>query len=68
MDDKIYVLYVDMDKVNNIEDIKTALEDLRKALPDKTCICLPKEFTLEEVERSQIIEDLQKTIVLLSQE
>ncbi len=67
MDDKIYVLYVDMDKVD-VEDIKAAIDDLRKALPDKTCICLPKEFTLEEVERSQIIEDLQKTIVLLSQE
>ena len=67
MDDKIYVLYVDMDKVD-VEDIKTAIDDLRKALPDKTCICLPKEFTLKEVERSQIIEDLQKTIVLLSQE
>ena len=67
MDDKIYVLYVDMDKVD-VEDIKTAIDDLRKALPDKTCICLPKEFTLKEVERSQIIEDLQRTIVLLSQE
>ena len=67
MDDKIYVLYVDMDKVD-VEDIKTAIDDLRKALPDKTCICLPKEFTLKEVERSQIIEDLQKMIVSLSQE
>lgn len=67
MDDKIYVLYVDMDKVD-VEGIKAAIDDLRKALPGKTCICLPKEFTLEEVERSQIIEDLQKTIVLLSQE
>ncbi len=67
MDDKIYVLYVDMDKVD-VEDIKAAIDDLRKALPGKTCICLPKEFTLKEVERSQIIEDLQKTIVLLSQE
>lgn len=67
MDDKIYVLYVDMDKVD-VEDIKAAIDNLRKALPGKTCICLPEEFTLEEVERSQIIEDLQKTIVLLSQE
>lgn len=67
MDDKIYVLYVDMDKVD-VEDIKAAIDDLREAFPDKTCICLPKEFTLKEVERSQIIEDLQKTIVLLSQE
>ena len=67
MDDKIYVLSVDMDKVA-VEDIKAAIDDLRKALPDKTCICLPKEFTLREMERSQIIEDLQRTIVLLSQE
>ena len=67
MDDKIYVLYVDMDKVD-VEDIKAAIDDLRKALPDKTCICLPKKFTLKEVERSQIIEKKKKTIVLLSQE
>ncbi len=35
MDDKIYVLYVDMDKVD-VEDIKAAIDDLRKALPGKT--------------------------------
>ena len=67
MDDKVYVLYVDLNKVD-IEDAKTALDDLRKALPNKTCICLPKEFTLTEMDRSQTIKDLQKTIDYLSQE
>lgn len=67
MDDKVYVLYVDMNKAT-IEDAYHALQELKKALPDKTCICLPREFTLREMERSQVIKDLQKTIDLLSQE
>ncbi len=67
MDDKVYVLYVDLDKAD-IEDACNALQELKKALPDKTCICLPKEFTLIEMDRSQVIKDLQKTIDLLSQE
>ena len=67
MDDKVYVLYVDTNKTS-VEDAYHALQEIKKALPNKTCICLPREFTLREMERSQIIEDLQKTIVLLSQE
>ena len=67
MDDKVYVLYVDTNKTS-VEDAYQALQELKKALPDKTCICLPKEFTLKEMERSQIIKDLQKMIDSLSQE
>lgn len=67
MDDKVYVLYVDLNKVD-FEDAYHALQELKKALPDKTCICLPKEFTLTEMDRSQTIKDLQKTIDYLSQE
>lgn len=67
MDDKIYVLYVDINKID-IEDAYQALQELKKMLPNKTCICLPKEFTLKEMERSQIIKDLQKMIEYLRQE
>ena len=67
MDDKVYVLYVDTNKTT-VEDAYHALQELKKALPDKTCVCLPREFTLREMERSQVIKDLQKTIDLLSQE
>ena len=67
MDDKVYVLYVDTNKTS-VEDAYHAFQELQKALPDKICICLPREFTLREMERSQIIKDLQKTIDLLSQE
>lgn len=68
MDDKVYVLYIDLDKID-MESAQNAFNQMKKIFPEKTCICLlPEGLTLTEVDKSQLIKDLQTVIETLSQE
>ena len=68
MDDKIYILYVDMDKLDDLDTLKTSFESAQKLLPEKTLIWLPSYIHLEEVDKATAINNLQKMIETLSQE
>jgi len=67
MDDKILVLYINMDKVD-LEEVYEVFENLKKLFPNRECICLPDNYSLIEMDRTDVIKDLQKMIETLSQE
>lgn len=67
MDDKVLILYVDIEN-STLEETHLSFQALQKMFPNKTCICLPTNYSLEEVEKDEAIEKLQKMIDYLSQE
>ena len=67
MDDKILDLYINMDKVD-LEEVYEVFENLKKLFPNRECICLPDNYSLIEMDRTDVIKDLQKMIETLSQE
>lgn len=67
MDDKILVLYIDMDKVD-LAEVYEVFENLKKLFPNRECICLPDNYSLIEMDRTDVIKNLQKMIETLSQE
>ena len=67
MADKILVLYIDMDKVD-LEEVYEVFGNLKKLFPNRECICLPDNYSLIEMDRTDVIENLQKIIETLSQE
>lgn len=67
MDDKILVLYINMDKVD-LEEVYEVFENLKKLFPNRECICLPDNYSLIEMDRTDVIKNLQKMIETLSQE
>ena len=67
MDNKVLILYVDIEN-STLEDTHYAFQTLQKMFPNKTCICLPTNYSLEEVEKDEAIERLQKMIDYLRQE
>lgn len=67
IDDKVLILYIDTQNMI-IEDAHESFQTLQKIFPNKTCICLPTNYSLEEVEKDEAIKRLQKMIDYLSQE
>ena len=67
MDDNIYVLYVDIDKID-LDMAKELFESAQKFFPEKNLIMLPTYMHLEKVDRATAINNLQKMIETLSQE
>jgi len=67
MDDKILVLYINMDKVD-LEEVYEVFENLKKLFPNRECICLPDNYSLIEMDKTDVIKNLQKMIETLSQE
>ena len=67
MDNKILILYVDIDN-STLDETLYSFQTLQKMFPNKTCICLPTNYYLEEVEKDEAIERLQKMIDYLRQE
>jgi len=67
MDDKVLILYVDTQNMT-VEDAHNSFQVLQEMFPNKTCICLSTDCSLEEVEKDEAIEILQKMIEYLRQE
>ena len=67
MDDKVLILYVDTQNMI-IEDTYKSFQTLQEMFPNRTCICLSTDCSLEEVEKDEAIEILQKMIEYLRQE
>lgn len=67
MDDKILILYVNLENIS-VEDAHNSFQVLQEMFPNRTCICLSTDYSLEEVEKDEAIEILQKMIEYLRQE
>lgn len=67
MDDNIYVLYVDIDKID-LDMAKELFESAQRFFPEKNLIMLPTYMRLEKVDKATAINNLQKMIETLSQE
>lgn len=67
MDDKVLILYVNLENIS-VEDAHDSFQILQEMFPNRTCICLSTDYSLEEVEKDEVIEILQKMIEYLRQE
>ena len=67
MDNKILILYVNLENIS-AEDARNSFQVLQEMFPNRTCICLSIDYSLEEVEKDEAIEKLQKMIEYLRQE
>ena len=56
-----------MDKVD-LAEVYEVFENLKKLFPNRECICLPDNYSLIEMDRTDVIKNLQKMIETLSQE
>lgn len=67
MDDNIYVLYVDIDKID-LDTARELFESAQRLFPEGNLIMLPTYMYLEKVDKATAINNLQKIVETLSQE